>query len=56
MLCKDACKEGLGGVLIQDGHVICYESRNLKEDEKDYATPDLELEYIIHAFKCGDIT
>jgi len=30
----DARKEGLGGVLTQDGHVICYESRKLKEHEK----------------------
>ena len=25
-VCVDASKEGLGGVLIQEGHVICYES------------------------------
>jgi hypothetical protein len=27
-VCIDASKEGLGGVLTQEGHVICYESRN----------------------------
>jgi hypothetical protein len=47
----DACKEGLGGVLIQTGHVVCYESRNLKEHERLYATHDLELEAIVHALK-----
>jgi hypothetical protein len=26
----DACKEGIGGVLTQNGHVIGYDSRNLK--------------------------
>jgi hypothetical protein len=26
----DACKEGIGGVLGQNGHVVCYESRKLK--------------------------
>jgi hypothetical protein len=26
MVCTDACKEGLGGVLNQNGFVICYES------------------------------
>ena len=31
MVCKDACKEGLGGVLSQNGFVICFESRKLKE-------------------------
>jgi hypothetical protein len=32
-VCVDASKEGLGGVLTQEGHVICYESRKLKEHE-----------------------
>jgi hypothetical protein len=26
VVCTDACKEGLGGVLTQNGHVISYES------------------------------
>jgi hypothetical protein len=46
-----ACKEGLGGVLSQNGFVICYESRKLKEHEKNYATHDLELTTIIHALR-----
>jgi hypothetical protein len=33
VVCTDACKEGLGGVLSQDGFVICYESRKLKEHD-----------------------
>ena len=32
---KDACKEGLDGILTQEGHVICYESRKIKEHEKN---------------------
>jgi hypothetical protein len=28
LVCTDACKEGLRGVLMQEGHVICYESKN----------------------------
>ena len=47
----DACKEGLGGILTQEGHVICYESRKLKEHEKNYAMHDLELAAIVHALK-----
>jgi hypothetical protein len=46
-----ACKEGLGGFLSQDGFVICYESKKLKENEKNYATHDLELAAIIHALR-----
>ena len=48
-MCIDACNEGLGGVLTQEGHAIMYESRNLKTHEKNYATYDLELAAIIHA-------
>jgi hypothetical protein len=49
IVCIDACKEGLGGFLSQNGHVVCYESRKLKEHERLYATHDLELETIVHA-------
>jgi hypothetical protein len=49
--CTDVCKEGLGGVLSQEGFVICYESQNLKEHEKNYATHDLELAEIVHALR-----
>jgi hypothetical protein len=49
VVCTDACKEGLGGVLTQNGHVISYESRNIKEHERNYATHDLELVAIVHA-------
>jgi hypothetical protein len=49
IVCTDACKEGLGGVLSQNGFVICYESRKLKEHERNYVTHDLELESIVHA-------
>jgi hypothetical protein len=37
----DACNEGLDGVLSQNEHVACYESRKLKEHERLYATHDL---------------
>jgi hypothetical protein len=51
VVCTDACKEGLGGVLSQNGSVICYESRKLKEHEKNYSTHDLELAAIVHALR-----
>ena len=47
----DACNQGIGGVLMQDNHVVCYESIKLKDDEKNYDTHDLELVAIIHALK-----
>jgi hypothetical protein len=51
IVCIDACNEGLGGFLSQNGFVICYESRKLKEHESNYATHDLELEAIVHALR-----
>jgi hypothetical protein len=51
VVCTDACKEGLGGVLSQKDHVVCYESQKLKEHERNYASHDLELEAIVHALK-----
>jgi hypothetical protein len=47
----DASKEGLGGVLTQEWDVICYESRKLKEKERNYVTHNLELVVVIHALK-----
>jgi hypothetical protein len=51
VVCTDACKEGLGGVLSRNGFVIFYESRKLKEHERNYATHDLELASMVHSLK-----
>ena len=51
VVCTDACKEGLGGVLLQGNHVVYYKSRKLKEHDRNYATHDLELVAIIHGLK-----
>jgi hypothetical protein len=51
IVCTDACKEGLGGVLSQNGHVVCYESRKIKEHERHYTAHNLELEAIVHGLE-----
>jgi hypothetical protein len=51
VVCTDACKEGLGGVLMQNEYVIGYESRKVKEHERNYAMHDLELVSIVHALR-----
>jgi hypothetical protein len=51
IVCVDATKEGLGGVLTQERHIICYESLKSKEHERNYVTHDLQLASIIHALK-----
>jgi hypothetical protein len=50
-VCIDACKEGISGVLTPKYHVVCYESRRLKEHMRNYVTHDLELASIAHALK-----
>ena len=47
----DASKIGLGAVLMQNGKVIAYASRQLKIHEKNYPTHDLELAAVVFALK-----
>jgi hypothetical protein len=51
LVCTYAYKEGLIGILMQEEHVIFYESRKLNEHEINYVTHDLELPAIVHALK-----
>jgi len=48
---SDASLQGLGCVLMQQGKVIAYASRQLKDHEKNYPTHDLELAAIVYALK-----
>lgn len=43
--------DGLGCVLMQDGKVEAYASRQLKSQERNYPTHDLELEVVVFALK-----
>jgi hypothetical protein len=47
----DACRQGLGCVLMQEGHVIAYVSRQFRKHELNYPTHDLELVVVVHALK-----
>ena len=51
VVCTNACKRGLGGVLMHDGQVVCYESHKPNEHEQNYPTHDLKLVVIVHALK-----
>ena len=48
---SDASLNGLGCVLMQEGKVVAYASRELKPHEKNYPTHDLELAAIVFALK-----
>jgi ribonuclease HI len=47
----DASGQGLGCVLMQDGCVVAYTSRQLTKHEVNYSTHDLELAAVVHALK-----
>jgi hypothetical protein len=47
----DASYTGLGCVLMQEGRVVAYSSRQLKIHEKNYPTHDLESAAVVHALK-----
>jgi hypothetical protein len=47
----DASSQGLGCVLMQDGHMVAYASRQRRKHEAHYLTQDLELGAVVHALK-----
>ena len=48
---SDASHNGLGCVLMQEGKVVAYASRQLKTHERNYPTHDLELAAVVFALK-----
>ncbi|KAA3480029.1 DNA/RNA polymerases superfamily protein [Gossypium australe] len=51
MIYCDASHTGLGCVLMQDGKVVAYASRQLRPHEANYPTHDLELAAVVFALK-----
>jgi hypothetical protein len=47
----DASSTGLRGVLMQEGRVISYSSRQLRHHEEHYPTHDLELAAVVMALR-----
>ena len=50
-LYSDASRIGLGCVLMKDGKVVAYASRQLKPHEHNYPTHDLELVVVVFSLK-----
>jgi hypothetical protein len=50
ILCTDASEEAIGAVLMQEGHVVAYESRKLNLTIFFYPTHEKEL--IIRNYPC----
>jgi hypothetical protein len=47
----DVSGQCLGCVLMQDGRVVAYASRQLRKHEVNYPIDDLELAAVVHALK-----
>jgi hypothetical protein len=47
----DASGQGLGCVLMQDGHMVVCASQQPRKHEAHYPTHDLELAALVHALK-----
>jgi hypothetical protein len=47
----DASRQGLGCVIMQEGRVVAYASRQLRPHEQNYLTHDMELAAVVHALK-----
>jgi hypothetical protein len=50
-LYTDASQVGVGAVLEQNGHPVCFESRKLTPAEKNYPVHELELLAVVHALR-----
>jgi hypothetical protein len=48
---SDASDYAVGGVLMQDGHPVAYESRKLQDREKNYPAHEKEMTGIIHCLR-----
>ena len=48
---SDASRIGLACILMQDGKVVAYASKQLKHHEQNYPTHDLELAVVVFALK-----
>jgi hypothetical protein len=47
----DTSRRGLECVLMQEGQVVCYASRQLRKHEENYPKHDLELSVVVHALE-----
>ena len=47
----DALDRALGGVLVQEGHPVAFESRKLNKAEQRYSTHEKEMTIVVHCLQ-----
>ena len=47
----DASDRALGGVLVQEGHHVAFESKKLNNAEQKYSTHEKEMTVVIHCLQ-----
>ena len=47
----DASDRAIGGVLVQSGHPVAYESRKLNETEQRYSVHEKEMTAVVHCLR-----
>lgn len=47
----DASDFAIGGVLVQDGHPVAYESRKLNDTERRYTVQKKEMTAVVHSVR-----
>ena len=47
----DASDRALGGVLVQEGHSVVFESRKLNNAEQRYSTHEKEMTIVVHCLQ-----
>ena len=47
----DASDKAIGGVLVQEGHPVAFESRKLNDAEQRYSTHEKEMVAVVHCLQ-----
>ena len=48
---KNASNRALGGVLVQEGHPVAFESRKLNSVKQKYSTHEKEMTIVVHCLQ-----
>ena len=52
----DASDKAIGGVLVQEGHLVVFESQKLNDAEKRYLTHKKEMVVVVHCLQVWGVS